>query len=373
MNRKEIVVKTLRHEPVDQVPWVPFAGVHAGLLKNYTAKEVLQDGDKLFQSLIEVNRLYKPFGQPVVFDLQIEAECLGCGLVWAEDTPPSVVSHPLEDEDEIHVPCKCTIPTKDSGRIPMVLDVMRRMKEAVGENTALYGLVCGPFTLAAHLRGNNIFMDMYDDEDTVAEFLGYCSAVAARMAEYYVEAGMDVIAVVDPLISQISEDHFEQFMHEPFTGLFDHIRELGAFSSFFVCGDATRNIEAMCRTAPDSISIDENVDIFAAKAITDRYNITLGGNIPLTTVMLHGTQQDNMKFVLDLLDKMEAEPSMEVTRNFILAPGCDMPYHVPVENVIGIAQAVLEPEKVREMLSNYVAQEDDTELSFLITNIWKDR
>lgn len=362
MNRKEIVVKTLRHEPVDQVPWVPFAGVHAGLLKNYTAKEVLQDGDKLFQSLIEVNRLYKPFGQPVVFDLQIEAECLGCGLVWAEDTPPSVVSHPLEDEDEIHVPCKCTIPTKDSGRIPMVLDVMRRMKEAVGENTALYGLVCGPFTLAAHLRGNNIFMDMYDDEDTVAEFLGYCSAVAARMAEYYVEAGMDVIAVVDPLISQISEDHFEQFMHEPFTGLFDHIRELGAFSSFFVCGDATRNIEAMCRTAPDSISIDENVDIFAAKAITDRYNITLGGNIPLTTVMLHGTQQDNMKFVLDLLDKMEAEPSMEVTRNFILAPGCDMPYHVPVENVIGIAQAVLEPAKVREMLSNYVAQEDDTEV-----------
>ena len=362
MNRQEIVVKTLRHEPVDQVPWVPFAGVHAGLLKNYTAKEVLQDGDKLFQSLIEVNRLYKPFGQPVVFDLQIEAECLGCGLVWAEDTPPSVVSHPLEDEDEIHVPCKCTIPTKDSGRIPMVLDVMRRMKEAVGENTALYGLVCGPFTLAAHLRGNNIFMDMYDDEDTVAEFLGYCSAVAARMAEYYVEAGMDVIAVVDPLISQISEDHFEQFMHEPFTGLFDHIRELGAFSSFFVCGDATRNIEAMCRTAPDSISIDENVDIFAAKAITDRYNITLGGNIPLTTVMLHGTQQDNMKFVLDLLDKMEAEPSMEVSRNFILAPGCDMPYHVPVENVIGIAQAVLEPEKVREMLSNYVAQEDDTEV-----------
>lgn len=362
MNRKEIVLKTLRHEPVEQVPWVPFAGVHAGLLKNYTAKEVLQDGDKLFQSLIEVNRLYKPFGQPVVFDLQIEAECLGCGLVWAEDTPPSVVSHPLEDEDEIHVPCKCTIPTKDSGRIPMVLDVMRRMKEAVGENTALYGLVCGPFTLAAHLRGNNIFMDMYDDEDTVAEFLGYCSAVAARMAEYYVEAGMDVIAVVDPLISQISEDHFEQFMHEPFTGLFDHIRELGAFSSFFVCGDATRNIEAMCRTAPDSISIDENVDIFVAKAVTDRYNITLGGNIPLTTVMLHGTQQDNMKFVLDLLDKMEAEHSMEVTRNFILAPGCDMPYHVPVENVIGIVQAVLEPEKVREMLSNYVAQEDDTEV-----------
>ena len=356
MNRKEILVKTLRHEAVDQVPWVPFAGVHAGLLKNYTAKEVLQDGEKLFQSLMEVNQLYKPFGQPVVFDLQVEAECLGCGLAWAEDTPPSVMSHPLEDDDEIHVPCDCTIPSKETGRIPMILDVMRRMKEAVGENTALYGLICGPFTLAAHLRGNNIFMDMYDDEDAVSDFLGYCSRVAARMAEYYVEAGMDVIAVVDPLISQISEDHFEQFMHEPFSGLFAHIRELGAFSSFFVCGDATRNIEAMCRTAPDSISIDENVNLLEAKKITDRYNITVGGNIHLTTIMLHGTQQDNMKFVLDLLDNMGD------TRNFILAPGCDMPYHVPVENVIGIAQAVLEPDKVREMLKNYVAQEDDIEI-----------
>ena len=118
MNRKEILVKTLRHEAVDQVPWVPFAGVHAGLLKNYTAKEVLQDGEKLFQSLMEVNQLYKPFGQPVVFDLQVEAECLGCGLAWAEDTPPSVMSHPLEDDDEIHVPCDCTIPSKETGRKP---------------------------------------------------------------------------------------------------------------------------------------------------------------------------------------------------------------------------------------------------------------
>ncbi|MFR6334042.1 MAG: hypothetical protein ACLUOI_38205 [Eisenbergiella sp.] len=30
--------------------------------------------------------------------------------------------------------------------------------------------------------------------------------------------------------------------------------------------------------------------------------------------------------------------------------------------MIGIAQAVLEPDKVREMLKNYVAQEDDIEI-----------
>ena len=356
MNQKEILIKTLHHEETDQVAWVPFAGVHAGSLLGYTATEVLQDGDKLFESLMEVNKLYKPAGQPVIFDLQVEAECLGCNLVWADYAPPSVASHPMEGEEELETPCYCTIPTKESGRIPMIMDVMKRMKEAVGDTTALYGLICGPFTLATHLRGNDIFMDMYDDEDAVIEFMEYCDAIAMKMAEYYIEAGMDVIAVVDPLISQISSDHFEMFMSAPFKKLFDHIRELGALSSFFVCGDATRNIEVMCQTGPDSISIDENVDLLAAKAITDKYNVALGGNIPLTTVMLHGTQQDNMKFVIDLLDNMPNK------KNFILAPGCDMPYSVPVENTIGVVQAIHEPDSVREILKNYVAADEDIEV-----------
>ena len=358
MTPKETLIRVMHHEETDQVPWVPFAGVHAGHLLGYDATEILQDEEKLFQSLMEVNKLYRPSGQPVIFDLQVEAECLGCELRWAKDAPPSVSKHPLEGTEELTTPCYCTLPTKESGRIPMILRVMKRMKEAVGDTTALYGLICGPFTLATHLRGNDIFMDMYDDEDAVAEFLDYCNAVAKKMAEYYIEAGMDVIAVVDPLISQISSDHFEQFMHKPFSELFAHIRSLGALSSFFVCGDATRNIEVMCKTGPDAVSIDENVDILAAKRITDQYNIAIGGNIPLTTVMLHGNQQDNMKFVVELLDRIEDK------KNFILSPGCDMPYAVPVENVIGVAQALYETDSVREMLKNYVAEDDtiDVEL-----------
>ena len=119
---------------------------------------------------------------------------------------------------------------------------------------------CGPFTLASHLRGNDIFMDMFDDEDYVKDLLGFCADCAKRMSDLYLDAGMDVIAVVDPLVSQISSDHFEEFLSAPYTELFRYLREeKQAFSSFFVCGNATRNIEVMCRTAPDSISVDEDV------------------------------------------------------------------------------------------------------------------
>lgn len=353
---KDLLLRTLRHEEVERAPWVPFAGVHAGSLKGYDATEMLTDVDKAVESLMEVNRLYRPDGQPVIFDLQIEAECLGCGLTWAKDCPPSVSSHPLDgsDEEPPETPCDCKLPKRESGRIPYVLEVMRRMKANVGDATALYGLICGPFTLASHLRGNNLFTDMFDFEDEVKSLFAFCKRVCKKMAEYYIEAGMDVIAVVDPLISQISTAHFNQYMAEPYKDIFAYIRKLGALSSFFVCGDATRNIEAMCQTAPDSISVDENVDILAAKKITDSYNVAIGGNIPLTSTMLLGTQQDNMKFAVDLLD------SIKDKRNFILAPGCDMPYKVPVENCIGVAQAAIETDAVREMVKNYRAADIDT-------------
>lgn len=350
MRPENCLTKTLRHEKTDTLPWVPFAGVHAGKLVGKTAKQVLTDEAVLLEALLAVNRLYKPHGQPVMFDLQIEAEILGCELVWAEDGPPSVRTHPLAETAT--VPCRCTLPTEEDGRIPMVLRTMRRMKEQVGGHTLLYGLVCGPFTLASHLRGNDLFMDMFDDEDYVHGLLDYCAECCKRMAGFYTGAGVDVIALVDPLVSQISSAHFETFLSKPYTGIFEYIRGLDAFSSFFVCGDASRNIEVMCRTNPDSISVDENIDLPAAKHISDRYNIAIGGNIPLTSVMLHGTQQDNMKYVLDLIGKLDD------TRNYIVAPGCDMPYAVPVENGNAVSQAVLQPDSARALLQNYVAVEE---------------
>ena len=216
MNGKERIFAALNHEVVDTLPWVPFAGIHAGKLKGFKAQQVLSDGDKLLASLLEVNRVYDPDGQPVVFDLQLEAEILGCELVWAEKAPPSVATHPLATNME--VPKK--LPEKADGRLPMVLETMCGLHKQVGESTALFGLVTGPLTLASHLRGTEIFMDMFDHTDYLHALLKYCAEVGQRMSEMYIDAGMHVIAVVDPVVSQISPKHFEQFLSPHFLDLF---------------------------------------------------------------------------------------------------------------------------------------------------------
>ncbi|MEA5072935.1 MAG: uroporphyrinogen decarboxylase family protein [Eubacterium aggregans] len=344
---KELIKETLRHEATSEVPWVPFAGVHAGTLKGYTAKELLTDGDKLYESLMEVAKLYMPDGMPIMFDLQVEAEILGCELLWAEDNPPSVMSHPLAGE-ELTIPCSCRIPKKTDGRIPMILDVMGRMKASVGEDIALYGLICGPLTLASHLRGSEFFTDMIANAEYAKGLFDFCVEVCNAMSSYYIEAGMDVIAVVDPLVSQVSPRMQKKLFLESYKVVYDFIRSKGALSCFFVCGDATNQINVMCQTGPDGISVDENVNIVEAKKVTDEYNITICGNIPLTTVMYYGTQQDNMKYIVEMLDSIDHH-------NLIVSPGCDMPYAVPVENTIACAQAIKHPEEAREMVKNYEA------------------
>jgi uroporphyrinogen decarboxylase len=50
------------------------------------------------------------------------------------------------------------------------------------------------------------------------------------------------------------------------------------------------------------------------------------------------------------------------TGNYIVSPGCDMPYDTPLENTIAVAQAVHEPEKIREMIKNYEAVKEDIEV-----------
>ncbi|HON29212.1 MAG TPA: uroporphyrinogen decarboxylase family protein, partial [Mesotoga infera] len=111
----------------------------------------------------------------------------------------------------------------------------------------------------------------------------------------------------------------------------------------------------MCQTGPDSLFVDENIDLESAKKITDSYGVVIGGNIPLTTTMLYGNQKDNMKYVIELLERLG-------TRNYIVAPGCDMPYNVPVENGIAIQQAIRDVERVKAILKDYEAEEEGVEI-----------
>jgi uroporphyrinogen decarboxylase len=181
--------------------------------------------------------------------------------------------------------------SENDGRIPVVLNAMRNLSETYPD-VAFYGLVTGPFTLALHLRGTGIFMDIYDQPEYVQKLLAFTTQIGINMADFYLNAGCDVIAVVDPMTSQISPQTFGEFVTPAAQKVFAHIRNREALSSFFVCGHAQKNVEAMCMTNPDNICIDENIDLNYVKEVTRKYNVSYGGNLKLTLSLLMGNEND---------------------------------------------------------------------------------
>jgi len=349
MTGKELLLQAIQGKETERPAWLPFVGCHGGFLIEKTATEYLKSAELIVEGLLKAKSLYKPDGLPVMFDLQIEAEILGCDLHWADEVPPAVTSHPLAQGKTI-----ADLPELDKtkGRFPIIVQALETLKKEIGDDIALYGLICGPFTLALHLLGNDIFLDMYDEEDVVIAVVDFCADICIKSADIYLDHGADVIGVVDPMTSQISPDHFEQFVTPAMNKVFDHIRARSGISSIFVCGDVTRNLEVMTQTRADNISVDEQIDMEHLRDLCEAQGKSFGGNIKLTAVLLLGDEDDAKMEVLDIMEKSG-------NKGFILAPGCDLPYAVPVKNLQAVSD-VVHDEYAREAAKSLKAKEADS-------------
>lgn len=351
MTGKERILKALACEKVDRIPWLPFVGVHGGKILDISATDYLKSAEQIVAGIDQAVARYQPDGVPVAFDLQIEAETFGCELNWSDDTPPAVISHPLSDAggktlDDL------AIPGPDAGRIGTVLEATRQLREN-HPDLALYGLITGPFTLALHLMGTEIFMKMFDAADEVNAVMDFARRVCEAMSNYYIEAGCDVIAVVDPMTSQIGPDQFRQFVSPHAAPVFQHIRDAGAKSSFFVCGHAEQNLQVMCDCGPDNVSVDENIPLETIKNICLPAGVSFGGNLQLTTVLLLGEPIDAQRNAIECME-------IGGDTGFILAPGCDLPYATPPANLEAVAKVVIdeyERDSVKAMAVEEVQQD----------------
>jgi uroporphyrinogen decarboxylase len=215
----------------------------------------------------------------------------------------------------------------------VVLEALRLMKKEMGGEVALYGLLCGPFTLALHLMGNDIFLKMFDEPDEVKKVMAYCASIAKKMSDWYLRDGADVVAIVDPMTSQISPDMFEEFVAPYINDVCNHIRAKNGLSALFVCGDVTRNLEPMLATSCDALHVDEQIDMVAFRKLAEKAGKAFGGNIPLTVALLLGTEDTCKRAALKIMDDCG-------TKGFILAPGCDLTYNTPAKNLEAVTQMV---------------------------------
>lgn len=313
---------------VERVPWVPYAGVHCAYLIGESAEAYLQNPDLMVKGVLHAAEYYQVDGIPLLFDVSVEAMSMGCDYKWNTDNSPTITGHPLAHQSLKEAGLK--IPSIQEGRWPVLIEAGKRIAAEKGD-WGLLGLCCGPLTLASHLRGVKLFTDMVKNKSLAGEIIEFCGEVCAQSAKNYRDIGCEVVGIVDPVASQVNPGIFREFESPACQPALRVIRDAGIISSFLTCGDSSRVMEEICRIGVDSFSCDEQVSLTYARDLALKYGLGFTGSLNVAQAL-----------TLGLIDpEKDALVSMAAggMTGFILAPGCNMPYNVPPENVLKVLEA----------------------------------
>jgi uroporphyrinogen-III decarboxylase len=162
----------------------------------------------------------------------------------------------------------------------MLLDVCRRLKEALP--AAVSGPVTGPFTLAAIVRGCEIFtMDRFDDPPFARAQLQFAAEVSFALAAAYHELGVS-IAINESWIAPplCAPDMYREFAQAAEKDLITRIKSIGVQRVSLVCGGNTTAIAAdMLETGTSYIMADWGCDRRLIRSLCEKRNIMLRAGI----------------------------------------------------------------------------------------------
>ena len=181
------------------------------------------------------------------------------------------------------------VPGKDAGRWPVIYEGAKLAKPQLDEaDCVMMGLLCGPLTLASHLAGVRIFTDVYKNKEKAHEVIKFAGEVGAPAAKFYAEMGCDIIAIVDPVASQIKPETFREFVTPNCQPAIKAIHDADKTSSFFICGDCTRVMEEVCKIGTHGFAIDEQLNLIWVRDMALKYGVGFGGNLKLTLALSLG-------------------------------------------------------------------------------------
>ena len=156
--------------------------------------EAHTDADKMARAAASTYRLTGFPSAVVPLDLCVEAETLGTEIDFRvssqnPDFPRPVKS--LFDHCE-----QVDIKNTSDGRIPLVCEAIRLLKQGIGDESVIGAFVPGPFTLLSLLvRPDQLMLDLKRDPISVHAALDMMAEMVTRSAVAYHRAGADMLTI----------------------------------------------------------------------------------------------------------------------------------------------------------------------------------
>jgi uroporphyrinogen decarboxylase len=335
MNSYERVVGVLNGQKPDRIPVFPLVREWCVRQAGFKARDAILDADKYAYSQY---LCVQEFGYDMVRDLggiHCESEAMGSKLKFPEDSFPSVVEFAIQDYKK-DLP-KLKIPNfNHDGRMPVVLEGIRHLKEKVGGEIPILGYLQAPFRHASMLRSpEKILTDVYKSPQSVKDLLELCVLTQITWGIALIQAGADILFISDPMSSSdvISPQIWMTFA-QPYTfEVVSSLKQRGAKIIMHICGDTTDRLESMAATGVDCLSLDSKVNLSEARKILGD-NICLMGNLDPTNVLVLGNPEKVEKESLNLMASVAGKKG-----NYILSSGCTVPVNAPSENIRAMVSA----------------------------------
>lgn len=263
-------------------------------------------------------------------------EVLGVKVIGEGDILPATVGYlPATRETLNSLP---GVDPKKDGRLPVLLEAIRRVKDEFGDTVAVVGRTEAPFSSVALLYGIEETMLLpYTDPELLVDTLKYFVGIQTAFGLAQREAGADAVWFGDCNASGhlMSPKYYEEYAMPYVTEVVKEYDKAGLWSIYHASEEKEGHLKQQASTGVSVLSVGPGLDIGKAKAaVGDK--VCLIGNLDPVNVLMNGTPDEVAE---------EARRIMSVGRQgggYIFNTGEMVPRDVPVANMEAMLAAAHE-------------------------------
>jgi uroporphyrinogen decarboxylase len=333
---RQRIERLLEGKGVDRVPFCPAVYEHKAALIGVSPSEMCRDADLFERAVVREVEIYGPDMLVVGCDVyNVEAEAVGCEITYPESNGvPAVTQRILRPGDDLSG-LRLPNPLRD-GRMPLHLEVGRRVQARFGRDRLVRGALTGPFSMAAEIVGpEEILMAMLDRPAWVGVLLRFTAEICKSYGGAFAERGLGVILFDSHAAPPMTyPELYRRIILPPTAEVIRHFRrDLGVpLVPYIMGGDTAFLLEEILRTGTNNILCDYRADLaFFVERLRDE-PVLLRSNISPGFLAEQPVEAIKSK-VREILAVGRRQP------RFLMGTGI-LPYDIAPEKVLAVRETL---------------------------------
>lgn len=292
--------------------------------------DALQDGEVHALAIKKINEVFPVVASTAIMDLTIEAEAFGSSIEFQEDAMPHIHGRLVSNAEEVE---NLKVPELSAGRISQFIKANRLTVENNAGNP-VFGEAIGPFSLAGRLYDmSEIMVACCIEPETIDWLLQKCTTFIMKYCIALKKVGCSGVVIAEPAAGLLSNEDCQQFSSKYIKQIVNAVQDENFMVILHNCGNRGNCTEAMLSTGAKAYHFGNAIDMVETlkKCPND---ILIMGNIDPVGVIKSMSPTEVKAYTANLLERTADFP------NFVLSTGCDLPPHVPSENITAFFEAL---------------------------------